>query len=99
MVLRTATSRQCNCPQWTGCAMANSNGSKTNGHTDNFTDGINEALRRLAAISLANGTASDQQRRLALIEAQRAGITTSQYLKARLLLSASMSTEFNDDGG
>ena len=48
------------------------------------------AAFRFAATSLMNDSASEEERQAALEEAHRAGVTTSEYLYARLLLQASM---------
>lgn len=48
------------------------------------------AAFRVAATSLMNGSASEDEREAALEHAHRAGVTISEYLYARLLLQASM---------
>jgi hypothetical protein len=49
---------------------------------------VNPEALRLAEISLMNGCASEGERDSALWSAERAGVTTSEYLRARLLVEA-----------
>jgi hypothetical protein len=46
----------------------------------------------MAETSLMNGSATETEKQAALEDASRAGVTTSEYLYARLLLQASMRT-------
>jgi hypothetical protein len=55
-----------------------------------------EALS-LAIASLSNGTASEATREAALGAAQRANVTTLEYLRARLLLVGRVPVEFSED--
>lgn len=48
----------------------------------------NQAILRLAVASLMNGSCSASDRDAALALAKQAGITFSEYLRARLLLQA-----------
>jgi hypothetical protein len=50
------------------------------------------AAFRMAETSLMNGSATETEKQAALEDASRAGVTTSEYLYARLLLQASMRT-------
>ena len=52
-----------------------------------------EAVQYLAAVSLMNGSASAAAWGAALTAAQRAGVTTSEYLHERLLLGAGIPTQ------
>lgn len=49
---------------------------------------VNPEALRLAEISLMNGCASEGERDSALRSAEGAGVTTSEYLRARLLVRA-----------
>lgn len=54
-----------------------------------------EALWRLAVLSLSPVASSDAARAATLSAAQKTGVTTSQYLQARLLLSACVPAELS----
>jgi hypothetical protein len=58
-----------------------------------FNDDKNQASQRLAEVSLLNGSVSAAARDAALTAAQHAGVTTSQYLRDRLLQGAGISTQ------
>lgn len=63
---------------------------KQNGHPRNETlqEFHKEASRRLAAVSLSNDWTLEADQRSALETAARAGVTITEYLRARLLLEA-----------
>lgn len=52
------------------------------------TEEKQQAILRLAIVSLMNGSASQSDRTAALRIAEQAGVTVSEYLHARLLLNA-----------
>ena len=56
-----------------------------------------EALLRLALLSMLDETGTRVGLDAALIVAQSAGVTTSQYLRARLLLGARVAAEALED--
>ncbi len=65
-----------------------------------FFMGNEDEARHLAEVSLVNGSAAKHaELSMALLAAQRAGVTTSQYLRARALLRAGILTEWRDDRG
>lgn len=63
---------------------------------------LDRAALSLAEISLMNGSASEDQKEAALHLAQRAGVTTSEYLRALIFVETSIASEaiisFERDG-
>ena len=61
-------------------------------------DEKNQALRRLATVSMTCEAESRPAMEEVIAVAQFTGVTTSQYLMARLLLQARISPDCSEDG-
>jgi len=54
--------------------------------------GLNRAAIYLAEVSLMNGSASEGQKEAALQLAQCAGVTTSEYIRARIFVEGAIAS-------